>query len=469
MDQILTTEFIWAVMLVGGVAGVLVLAKAPELLVAVLLVGPSYVQAVLWIVGYPVTRQQFAAAGGVIFIPLVLLFLVARMVQAGEREPIIGRPNLPFISVAIILGIWLLVGLAYSDSNFYGPRKTAEYFMFGLAPMFLGFVFLRDRVAVRRFLIWVVVVTAGSVLLTSAYTFVTQGTIFAQLTGWEPVGGARGIEIPGHLQLSSALVMSMAGLLALSSGRRSVRWKAVPVLVLPVVALYVMLAGTRSNLVSFLFVISVGFFFAYKGHRKPFVVALLVLAVTGALLVTYAPQEVRDRFFSSWVEEETQAGYGGYVRLQYLLHAPAHFVTAPIIGHGTGGWPLLERGLDVYIFPHNMFVEAAVENGLVGLGLVLALWALVIRRVWRILRTGEPGTGLYGIAVFGACLLAIESANALAHFGIAHGSCTLLLTSAITLRATFLEEETETLPEEEVGPDEATSLVRPVLKAGPLA
>ena len=466
METFLTTEFVWAIILVGGVAGVLVLAKAPELLVAILLVGPSYIQAVLWLLGYRVTRQQFAAAGGVIFIPVVLLFLVARMVQAGEREPIIGRPNFPFVGVAMAMGIWLLIGLTYSDSFYYGPRKTAEYFMFGLAPMFLGFVFLRDRTAVRRFYIWVVIVTAGTVALTSGYTLMTQGTIFGLLTGRELApGAAQAIEIPGHLALSTALVISMAGVLGLSAGRTSPRWKAVPVIALPIVALYVLLAGTRSNLVSFLLVVSVGFFFAYKGSRKPFVVALMVLVIVAGLLVTYAPQDVRERFFSSWVEEGTQHGHGGYVRLRYLAHAPGHFWKAPVVGQGTGGWPLLEAGLDIYIFPHNMFVEAAIENGLVGLGLVLSLWFLVVGRVWRLLRTSEPGTGLYGVAVFGACLMGIELTNALAHFGIAHGACTLLLTSAVVLRATFLEEEAE-VPEEYAG-EEVGPLIRPVLRPGP--
>ena len=137
------------------------------------------------------------------------------------------------------------------------------------------------------------------------------------------------------------------------------------------------------------------------------------------------------------------------------------------LGHGTGGWALLDTGLDVYAFPHNMFAEILVENGVVGLAVVLVLWFLVVRRIWRILRTAEPGTGLYGIAVFGGCLLAIETTNALAHFGIAHAACALLLTSAVILRATYLEEEAVTSGARP--PGEVDTLVRPVLKAGPIA
>ena len=465
MQEILTTQFVWAVLLVGGLMGVVVLAKAPELLVAVLLVGPEYIQFILRILGYPVSRRTFAAAGGVVFIPVVILFLVMRMVQVREREPIIGRPNFSFVGVALVMGVWLLVGLTYTDSWWYGDRKTAEYFMFGLAPMFLPFVFLRDRTSVRRFLFWAILVAGTYVLIASSYSLATEGTIFAALPF--RVSEQVGMAIPGHGVLSTPLVITMGALLAFSASRTSGKLRVLPILLLPVVALYIVLAGTRSNLVSFLFVSSVGFWFTYKKHRAAFLVALLVLAITAALLVAYAPPEVQERMFSSWIEPKTRHGAGGAERIEHLKAVPAQFVQAPILGHGTGDWPLLYTGLEWYAFPHNMFAEILVENGLVGLFILLTLWFVVVRRIWRILRDGEPGTGLYGIAVFGGCLLAIETTNALAHFGIAHAACTFLLTSAVTLRATYLEQEAVT--SEARPPGEIDTLVRPVLKAGPLA
>ena len=465
MEEIFTTQFIWVVLLVGGVMGVVVLAKAPELLVAVLLVGPEYIQFILRILGYRVSRRTFAAAGGVVFIPVVILFLVMRMVQVREREPIIGRPNFFFVGGAVLMGVWLLIGLTYTDSWWYGDRKTAEYFMFGLAPMFLPFVFLRDRTSVRRFLLWAMLVAGTYVLIASSYSVATEGTIFAALPF--RVSEQVGMAIPGHGALSTPLVITMGALLAISASTTPGRLQLQPLLLLPVVALYIVLAGTRSNLVSFLLVCSVGFWFTYKRHRGAFLVALLVLSVTAALLIAYAPVEVQERMFSSWIKEGTRHGSGGAERIENLRGIPAQFAQAPILGHGTGGWPILSTGLEWYAFPHNMFAEILVENGIVGLFILLTLWFLVVRRIWRLLRTAEPGTGPYGIAVFGVCLLAIETTNALAHFGIAHGACTFLLTSAVTLRATYLEEEAET--SEVRPPGEVDTLVRPVLKAGPLA
>ena len=126
MQEILTTQFIWAVLLVGGILGLVVLAKAPELLVAILLIGGEFIQLSLRLLGYEVSRRTFTLVGGAIFIPAVLLFVVVRVVQVREREPIIGRPNFSYVAVAIVMGIWLLIGLTYTDSVYYGPRKTAE-------------------------------------------------------------------------------------------------------------------------------------------------------------------------------------------------------------------------------------------------------------------------------------------------------------------------------------------------------
>ena len=54
---------------------------------------------------------------------------------------------------------------------------------------------------------------------------------------------------------------------------------------------------------------------------------------------------------------------------------------APVIGHGVGSWPLLTGWPDVKIHPHNAFLELLSENGLIGLGLFLALLATALRPI----------------------------------------------------------------------------------------
>jgi O-antigen ligase len=52
---------------------------------------------------------------------------------------------------------------------------------------------------------------------------------------------------------------------------------------------------------------------------------------------------------------------------------------APLFGHGAGSWGLLWASVDRASYPHNLFLELMVENGLVGLVLFLALLGAAFR------------------------------------------------------------------------------------------
>jgi O-antigen ligase len=54
---------------------------------------------------------------------------------------------------------------------------------------------------------------------------------------------------------------------------------------------------------------------------------------------------------------------------------------APLLGHGTGSWPILRGRPDLQSYPHNMILEILVENGIVGLILFCALAGVALRPV----------------------------------------------------------------------------------------
>ena len=54
---------------------------------------------------------------------------------------------------------------------------------------------------------------------------------------------------------------------------------------------------------------------------------------------------------------------------------------APLLGHGTGSWPLLTGRPDQTSYPHNLFLELLVENGIVGLILFLVVVGVALRPV----------------------------------------------------------------------------------------
>jgi O-antigen ligase len=53
----------------------------------------------------------------------------------------------------------------------------------------------------------------------------------------------------------------------------------------------------------------------------------------------------------------------------------------PLVGHGAGSWTILQHGRDSRDSPHNQFLEALLETGLVGLVLLIGLFVVGLRPV----------------------------------------------------------------------------------------
>ncbi len=62
-------------------------------------------------------------------------------------------------------------------------------------------------------------------------------------------------------------------------------------------------------------------------------------------------------------------------------------------GLGTGGFSVAFTGVDYRLYPHNLFAEVLLENGLPGLLLILLFVLWVWRGARRLARRGVPGTG----------------------------------------------------------------------------
>ncbi|MCO4769961.1 MAG: O-antigen ligase family protein [Deltaproteobacteria bacterium] len=88
-------------------------------------------------------------------------------------------------------------------------------------------------------------------------------------------------------------------------------------------------------------------------------------------------------------KESNQAGLDG--RVNHLTDTWAVIVDNPLIGAGTGGWPVSVYGIDHRMYPHNFFAEIASENGVPMALLIGVLFAVILGRgfvAW--LKAREP-------------------------------------------------------------------------------
>jgi O-antigen ligase len=83
------------------------------------------------------------------------------------------------------------------------------------------------------------------------------------------------------------------------------------------------------------------------------------------------------------MESYGQPGFGDSTEERILAQqfALAHWLEAPLIGWGIGEFYLL---YGVLMYPHNLFIEILMEEGLVGFALLVGLAAVALARAWRL-------------------------------------------------------------------------------------
>ncbi len=104
------------------------------------------------------------------------------------------------------------------------------------------------------------------------------------------------------------------------------------------------------------------------------------LALTGTVLWTasWIIGSVLERSRFDLRQKSNQASVD--VRIEHLWDTWDLIIQHPVLGVGTGAWPVQVFGIDVRAYPHNFFAEIAVENGLPLILFVTALFAFVVGR-----------------------------------------------------------------------------------------
>jgi hypothetical protein len=122
------------------------------------------------------------------------------------------------------------------------------------------------------------------------------------------------------------------------------------------------------------------------GSKGILAACLAVVALGGALLLT--PSFVRDRALETFADMRAylnvNEGSSLGLHLEFLRKSLLFIEAAPVIGHGTGTIPEQFRNAAVgqtgvsaagSVNPHNQIFGVAIQLGLVGAGVLLAMWS----------------------------------------------------------------------------------------------
>lgn len=127
-----------------------------------------------------------------------------------------------------------------------------------------------------------------------------------------------------------------------------------------------------------------------QGWRRGVLIAIpAMLAIVVAL--SFSPSaQVRLKQFLEGTEpvHDNRENFSTVARLYFWKQSQAFIASAPVLGHGTGSIASLYRGLDQSKTfgnipdPHNQFLHTALQVGLVGGALLIAMWAAHLALFW---------------------------------------------------------------------------------------
>jgi O-antigen ligase len=319
--------------------------------------------------------------------PLILFgWLLLAVLVAGSRGVMGGdlRKGLssPFVILTGALFVLMLVRLPGSSDSSYAHFKLELFVMNNLMLLVAGIFLGRQSSQFDLYLFLALILDALSGILVlrslGGPAPLAAGRYGSNLQNVIALGsqGAEGLMIATYLTLKAkqswlrlfaAAMLPVTLVALLASGSRG------PVIggALGVVALLVLLASSRTS--------------AIRIIRLFVVFAIAWIAVNQVV-----PQSASHRAISTLTG--TASGLNGNGRSQLWSIAWQSFLNHPMLGVGTGSFPTVGRVAPcpgpacLQFYPHNILLEVAVELGILGLFLTVALLITggkLILRVWR--------------------------------------------------------------------------------------
>lgn len=270
--------------------------------------------------------------------------------------------------------IWMIVTLIYTLSDNYSVTKTL-YFI----PNILAFIFpiLYKPFDIRRFFKFIIIIVPILTVFFLSF-YLSYRLTLVESDYYNSIKG---------LYLTCATLLGINILVLINSHRRLFPSTIIHLGLLTISIILLILSGARGPLMFLiLLIIWIASFKILrifvdgkiKANLKNFVFAGTGLFLIGILSFLFFSEEIlflAERTItrtSLFLSTNTSTGMGSSVNVridQILLSLQLisdNFYDS-IFGYGIGSFGILERGVDVRSYPHNIFLEIWVEMGIVGL------------------------------------------------------------------------------------------------------
>ena len=302
---------------------------------------------------------------------LVLIFMSYKFVrEGGQIKGVFSAP----LFLYLLLGILLLFGLGFTSAPRYGFEKSSRFITFGLiafvSPLFFG----SSVDGIKRVLLMIVL----------AAVVISVGTIVAPDIVVVREQAIRGTFLGGN-PLTVGLIAGMGMVICFPftvMKSKSTILRIINLVLIGVMGVAVIISGSRGAFLGVGLIWCLVLYICRKGISKvwqPVIISILVILVITAFIKM--PGEITERISNMFKGkyEARQAGEDRFVLFNFVLE---RFAESPLLGHGTGAFAVDRGGQDVMDYPHNMFLEALYEQGIVGF-VVITVFLWMIFSKWR--------------------------------------------------------------------------------------
>ena len=281
------------------------------------------------------------------------------------------------ISLFLLFLVLLSVSYLYTPAEEYGRSKLIRFLTFESVAFFGPILLLKDEKNLRL-LLWAMIVLSFP-LLAKQIGGVTHPSLQLLL------GETDVTKIANGVAFGTAILIAIYG--GLIRSRLILTW----VLMLTAVGLVTAAARTSALALTLTLIISSMVTGRASRHFRLRIILpiLLVVAVAGLTfsLIRNKPAmhdklESKEDEFLSMITGSTETHGTMGKRLEFYRSAADAVVQHPLTGLGIGGWSVFytgERveGRPVPVYPHDLLMEVASEQGLPGLALLLTLlWTM---------------------------------------------------------------------------------------------
>jgi len=312
------------------------------------------------------------------FLTLAVLLRFAEDLLRSDSA-VLDAAALNWKGVILFLGITAVISgsFIYSPAPSYGAEKVVRFLGICSLLFFAPIVLVRRERDLRIF----VVTLVGLSTALSVKTLYGLFHIKLILNGWDQ--WVTSVTEIGAGQLAGMAILAIVYYRFASPN--VIRW--LTILCVPMLVVGLAGANARGPILSLAAVLVLGAIFLRKQQslQSQFLVTLFILGLllAGLLyLLNRTPGEAHDTMANKAEElSNLAAGHnpGGTAgkRLEFYDDAVKAFESKPALGWGAGGWSQFYYHEDKRGYPHNLFLEVAVEQGIVGL-LLLSIFVMNI-------------------------------------------------------------------------------------------